>query len=146
MQRRVLSVLAVGGALAATLAACSSAGSSAGSSASPASDQQHQADLYGIEQIEVNWHKASSTKDLDLMMSQWADNATFTIGTQTYTGKDQIRNFFVSTAAPFKAGNTWVSDTPAYKIVATVDGDKGTLYFECHYVDPKTGKVVRDDQ
>jgi hypothetical protein len=24
----------------------------------------------------------------------------------------------------------------------TVNGDKGTLYFECHYVDVKTEKVV----
>ena len=35
-----------------------------------------------------------------------------------------------------------MSDTPAYKIRITANGDKGTLYFECHYVDVKTGKVV----
>jgi hypothetical protein len=38
--------------------------------------------------------------------------------------------------------NHWVSETPAYKIRTTVNGDKGTLYFECHYVDPKTRKVI----
>ena len=38
--------------------------------------------------------------------------------------------------------NHWVSETPAYKIRITVSGDKGTLYFECHYVDPDTEKVV----
>ena len=35
-----------------------------------------------------------------------------------------------------------MSDTPAYKIRITASGDKGTLYFECHYVDVKTQKVV----
>ena len=35
-----------------------------------------------------------------------------------------------------------MSETPAYKLRATVNGDKGTLYFECHYVDPETAKVV----
>ena len=100
------------------------------------------ADRYAIEQIEVNWHKASSTKDIDLMMSLWADDATATLGGQTYTGKDQIRDFFTTQAAPFQPGNDWVSDTPAYKIRVTVDGDKGTLYFECHYVDVVTKTVV----
>ena len=35
----------------------------------------------------------------------------------------------------------WESDTPSYKIRTTVNGDKATLYFECHYIDVKTGKV-----
>src|SRR6266550_1881517 len=100
------------------------------------------ADRYAIEQIEVNWHKASSTKDIDLMMSLWADNATFTAGSKTYTGKDQIRGFFVNDAAPFQAGNHWVSETPAFKSKVTVAGDSGTLYFECVYLDMHTQKVT----
>jgi len=123
--------------VAVTVAACTSGGPSP----SPSSDTQKQADLYAINQIEVNWHKAASTKNLDLMMSLWADNATFTTASQTYTGKDQIRAFFTK-AAPFQAANNWVSDTPAYKSVTTVDGDKGTLYFQCDYIDVAT-KVVQ---
>jgi ketosteroid isomerase-like protein len=121
----------------------------AGCSSSPAAgsgaaDVSRQADLYAIDQIEVTWHKASSRKDVDLMMSIWADNATFTTATKTYTGKDEIRAFFASQAAPFKPENNWVSDTPAYKTRITVDGDKGTLYFECDYidVDSRAVKVV----
>ena len=45
-------------------------------------------------------------------------------------------------AGPFQAQNHWESDTPAYKIRITVDGNKGTLYFECHYIDVDTGKVA----
>ena len=114
---------------------------SPGGSPSVSSDLQKQADLYAINQIEVNWHKAASTKDLDLMMTLWADNATFTTASQTYAGKDQIRAFFAK-AAPFQPANNWVSDTPAYKSITTVEGDKGTLYFQCDYIDVAT-KVVQ---
>jgi hypothetical protein len=89
----------------------------------------------------VKWHKAASSKDLNLMLSLWADDAVFTIGGQTYVGKDQIRTFFATKSAPFQPGNTWVSDTPAYKIQATVNGDKGTLYFECDYIEAATKTV-----
>jgi hypothetical protein len=37
--------------------------------------------------------------------------------------------------------NRWISETPAYKVRITVNGDRGTLFFECHYVDAKTGEV-----
>jgi len=103
---------------------------------------QKTVDLYNIEQIEHVWHKASSTQDINLMMTIWSDNATFQVGPQTYTGKDQIRTFFATKAAPFKPGNVWVSETPAYKIRVTVNGDTGTLYFECHYVDVGT-RIVK---
>ena len=69
-------------------------------------------------------------------------DATFNIGPETLDGKAQIRKFFATKAGAFKPENHWVSETPAYKIRMTVDGDKGTLYFECHYVDIKTEKVV----
>src|SRR6267143_2039762 len=95
--RRVLGALLVAIVLAAGLAACASSGPSP----SPASDVQKQADLYAIGQIEVKWHQAATKKDLDLMMTLWADNATFTTASQTYSGKDQIRQFFTG-AAPFK--------------------------------------------
>ena len=63
-------------ALTASLTAC---GGSNGSSDAQAAEKK-QADLYAIDQIEVKWHQASSTKNVDLMMSLWAPDATFTIG------------------------------------------------------------------
>jgi hypothetical protein len=125
-------------AIALSLAACGgSGGQSAGQRAT-----QRQADLYAIDQIEKTWHRASSSHDVNLMMTLWASDATFNIGTETLTGKAQIRAFFAHKAGPFKPQNQWVSETPAYKIRETVSGDKGTLYFECHYVDVKTRNVV----
>jgi len=126
----------LGVALALTLSAC---GSSSKNSAAEQALQQ-QGDYWAIDQIERTWHRAASTKNVDLMMTLWAPGATFNIGTQTLQGKGQIRKFF-ETAGPFKPGNHWVSDTPAYKIRITASGDKGTLYFECHYLDAKTGKL-----
>lgn len=118
-----------------------------GCTAAPAAQEQlvelqKEADLRAIQQIEVEFHRAGSTKDLDLIASLFADNATFTTGGQTYAGREEIREFFATKAGPFKPENHWISETPAYKLRATVDGDAGTLYFECHYVDPGTRSVV----
>jgi uncharacterized protein (TIGR02246 family) len=129
---------ALGAAVSLLLAACGGSSHAAASTAS----LQKQADMLAIDQIERTWHRAASTHDVDLMMSLWAPDATFNIGTQTLTGKSQIRNFFEHTAAPFQPQNHWISDTPSYKIRVTVNGDKGTLYFECDYVDATTNKVV----
>ena len=136
--------LLMGGAVAAlvvSLVACG--GGSSKSSTTEQATEKRQSDLYAIDQIERTWHRASSTQNVDLMMTIWAPDATFTVGPgQTLSGKKAIRNFFVTQAGPFQPENHWLSDTPAYKIRTTVNGDKGTLYFECHYVDVKTGKVV----
>jgi ketosteroid isomerase-like protein len=136
----------IGGALAVVVASLAACGSS-----SSASDRtlQRQADLYAIDQIEKSFHRATSKHDIELMMSLWASNATFTTEPgRTLTGKDEIRRFWL--AAPiFQAENQWVSETPAYKIRMTVNGDRGTLFFECHYVDSKTkqlGPVTAADQ
>jgi hypothetical protein len=119
-------------------AGCGGATSDTGAS----SVADHDASLYAIEQIERTWHKAASTHNVDLMMTLWASDATFNIGTETLSGSTAIRDFFAHRAGPFKPVNHWVSETPAYKTRATVNGDHGTLYFQCHYVDTATGKVV----
>jgi uncharacterized protein (TIGR02246 family) len=141
--RTVLMVVAMA-LIAASLAAC-------GSSGTTSSDErtQRQADLYAIDQIEKNFHKATSRKDIELMMSLWAPSATFTTKPGvTLTGKQQIRDFWLAAPA-FQPDNHWISDTVAYKIRTTVNGDRGTLHFECHYIDSKTkqvGPVTAADQ
>ena len=69
--------------LALSLTACG------GSGKKSAADQQLQqrADYYAIDQIEKTWHKAASTQNVDLMMSLWANDATFNIGPETLDGK-----------------------------------------------------------
>jgi ketosteroid isomerase-like protein len=114
-----------------------------GSSGSSASQQtvQRQSDLYEIDQLEKKFHQATSQKNIDLMMSLWAPHATFSGGGMTAVGKKQIRRFWLTQSKAFLHTNNWVSLTPAYKVRITVSGDRGTLYFECHYTDPKTSKL-----
>ena len=101
---------------------------------------QREANLYEIDQVERAFHKAGSTHNVNLMMSLWAPGSTFNIGTNTYTGKAQIRRFFATKNPAFQPQNHWESDTPSYKIKVTLSGEnKATLYFECHYVDVRTG-------
>ena len=134
--------LLVGGALAVIVVSLAACGGSSTSSSSEAA-LQRQADLWAIDQIERNFHKATSKHDIDLMMSLWAPHATFTYGPgDTATGTKEIRHAFLNESEAFKPTSHWVSDTPAYKVRITVNGDRGTLNFECHYVDIKTGKVV----
>jgi len=123
--------------IAVTIAACSTSSESPSDIAS----LKKTADIAAIDQIEVTWHKAATTKNVDLFMSLWADDAVWTVGGRNLIGKAQIRNFVVRTAAPFQLANHWISETPAYKIRTTVHEGRGTLYFECHYADIKTRQI-----
>jgi hypothetical protein len=135
--------LVTGGALGAVLlsvvlVACG------GSTTDPAAAESRRfQDMWEIDQIEKKFHRATSEKDIDLMASLFAPNATMTVGPGvTASGVDEIRRFWLEESAPFQAENEWISDHPAYKLEITVNGDRGTLHFECHFVDAKTGEVV----
>jgi ketosteroid isomerase-like protein len=123
--------------LSGVLAAC---GSSAGSSSDESRRFQ---DMWEIDQIEKDFHHYTTTKDIDLMMSLYAPNATMTVGPgETAVGLDQIRRFYLENSATFAPENRWISDHPAYKLEITVNGDRGTLHFECHFVDIETSEVA----
>ena len=139
LRTRTLLVLGILAALALPFAA--SGGTSTKLSATNAK-AQNEADLYELEQVEVKFHRATSTHNLNLMMSLWAPGAIFNIDQQTLTGKAQIRHWFATENKAFKSNHHWESDTPSYKIRINLNGDKATMYFECHYIDPKTAKVV----
>jgi ketosteroid isomerase-like protein len=133
--------LLIGGALAALVVALSACGGSSGSSASDQA-QQRQADLYEISQIERSFHEAISKKDIDELVSLFAPNATGTFGPgKTVAGREQIREVWLNSVG-WKPETHWLSDHPAYKLKVTVDGDRGTLHFECHFIDVDTGEVA----
>lgn len=137
MQRRLIACVL--GITLVSLAACR------GSGMSPEAEQelQQKADRYEIDSIEKRFHEAMTKKDIDLMMSLWAPNATLTVGPgETATGLDQIRRFWLTKSTLFQADTHYVSDHPAYKLEITVAGDRGTLHFECHYVDYDTHQVA----
>jgi ketosteroid isomerase-like protein len=123
------------GALALALSAC-------GGASAVNSELQEQVDQLLIGEIEADFHESMTKKNIEQMMSLYAPNATVTIGPgKTATGTSEIREEWMRTT-PFQPETNWVSDHPAYKVRVTIDGDRGTLYFECHYVDVKTKKVA----
>lgn len=135
--------LVIGGALgvfllSVVLAACGGSSTVAGGG-----QNQRFADMWKIDKIEKDFHGAMTAKNIDQMMALWSPNATMTVGPgETAAGLDEIRAFWLEESAPFAPENEWISDHPAYKLEITVDGDRGTLHFECHFVDPKTGEIV----
>ena len=134
----IVGAVAVAVALGALVGALAASG---GSSASSASEQEmrRNSDLWEIDQLQRRFHRATSRKNVDLMMSLYAPDATFTFPGTIAAGTKQIRKFWLTSKS---MTNNWVSETPIYKVRITANGDRGTLYFECVYVDPKTGKVA----
>jgi len=102
---------------------------------------QRQSDYWQIDQIEKDFHHATTIKDIDLMMSLWAPHATFSFRGKTSAGIQQIRGRWLKSEG-FKPETHWVSDHPAWKMDVTVNGDRGTLHFECHFIDVETEKVA----
>jgi ketosteroid isomerase-like protein len=84
-----------------------------------------------IYQLQAAFHRAKTTQDLDLMMSLWADDATFINNStgKTYVGSDQIRTFWMGSGS---FTHHRFSLVPSYKTQIDVHGDAAFLYFECH--------------
>jgi ketosteroid isomerase-like protein len=98
---------------------------------------------YAIDQIERKWHQAEMTQNTSEMMSLWAPHAIFQLDpTHTLVGKKQIQRFWTTQIWPVARKQHWLSDTSTPRIRVTVEGDKGTLYFECHEIDAKTHKIL----
>lgn len=129
-------------AFAALAVALQTGGGGAATASTTDSTTQREADLWQIDQIEVKFHRATSHHDINLMMSLWAPGAVFNIDQETLVGKGQIRHWFLTKNGAFMPSHHWESDTPSYKIRIDLNGDQATMYFECHYIDPKTGTVA----
>ena len=130
--------LVFGGAIMALVLALSACG---GSSESSAPDETQLADRNAISQIEETFHESMSKKDIAYFMSLWAPDATFSFRGKTAAGIQQIRGTWLKSDA-FKPETHWVADHPAWKMDVTVSGDRGTLHFECHFIDVKSRKVA----
>lgn len=109
--------------------------------ASAGSEEANPVDFMELHRVEIVFHTAASTKNLDMMMSLFADDARLTAGGKTYAGKEQVRGYFATVAGSFQPQNQWVAYTPAQRIHFEVNGDRAHLYFECLYVDAKTKEI-----
>jgi ketosteroid isomerase-like protein len=86
-----------------------------------------------IYRLQAAFHRAKTIQDLDLMMSLWANDATFankSTGT-TYVGFDQIKSFWQGSGS---FTHHRFSLVPSYKTTIEVHGHEAFLYFECHDV------------
>ena len=95
------------------------------------------ADILAVRNIEIIFHTAGSvlpTKDLDQMMSLYADDVVLTDtahDNKEYRGKDQVRTYWADVSGPFRPEHHWIGYTPAMRIKSHATGDTGTLDFEC---------------
>jgi SnoaL-like domain len=95
------------------------------------------ADILAIRNIEIVFHTAGSVlpaKNLDLMMSLFADDAVLTDtahGNKVYEGKEQVRTYWADVSGPFRPEHHWIGYTPAMRIKSHATGKTGTLDFEC---------------
>jgi ketosteroid isomerase-like protein len=105
-----------------------------------------------IYQLQAAFHRAKTTQDLDLMMSLWAGDATFTNRSTgaTYAGSDSIRSFWQGSGS---FTHHRFSLVPSYKTTIEVHGNEAFLYFECHdigdfttgsFEDPTVKTIIND--
>src|ERR1700761_6009612 len=100
-----------------------------------------------VRNIGVTFHTAGSVlpeKNLDLMMSIYADDAVLTDtahDNKIYTGKAEVRRYWSEVSGPFRPEHHWIGYTPAMRMHAEVDGDTASLYFECLWMDADTNAV-----
>jgi ketosteroid isomerase-like protein len=116
-------------------------------SAEPPADRGPPADILAVRNIEVTFHTAGSVlpeKNLDLMMSIYADDAELTDtahDNKLYKGKEQVRSYWADVSGPFRPEHHWIGYTPAMRMHAQVDGNRATLYFECLWMDTDSNAV-----
>jgi hypothetical protein len=110
-------------------------------------DKGPPAEILAVRNVEVTFHTAGSMlpqKNLDLMMSIYADDATLTDtahGNKVYSGKSQVLAYWRDVSGPFRPDNHWIGYTPAMRMHAQVTGDTATLYFECLWMDVDKNSV-----
>jgi len=84
-----------------------------------------------IYRLQAAFHRAKSHQDIELMVSLWTDDCSFTLDGTTYNGPDAVRTFFLG-------AGSWrhhrMSLVPSFKDQIDVHGNTAFLYFECHDV------------
>ena len=122
------------------LALCLPVSAATGDTGSPA-------DILAVRNVEIIFHTAGSVlpaKDLELMMSLFADDAVLTDtahDNKVYQGKAQVRTYWADVSGPFRPEHHWIGYTPAMRIKSNVDGNHATLDFECLWMDVDSGGV-----
>ncbi len=102
--------------------------------------ESHLGDLYALQSA---LHGALNAGDRQAMRSLWADDAVLHAGGNTYTGPDEIADFFAGTP---QFQNRWAALSPMYKSEFVRHGNIATIQFECVFLEDGpnlTGTVVQ---
>jgi hypothetical protein len=88
-----------------------------------------------IYRLQAAFHRAKTMQDIDLMMSLWAEDATFNSQgdpNSPYIDSESLKAFWLNSGS-FK--NRRLSLVPSFKTqIAVRSDDEAWLYFECHDV------------
>ena len=87
-----------------------------------------------IYELQAAFHRAKTTQDINLMMSLWDPDGTLNFQgdpNSPYVGFEQIKSFFQNSGS---FTHRRFSLVPAFKTQINVQGNLGSLYFECHDV------------
>ena len=101
-----------------------------------------------IYQLQAAFHRAKTMQDIDLMMSLWAEEATFSSQgdpNSPYVASDSLRGFWLNSGS-FK--NRRLSLVPSFKTQIMLRGDdEAWLYFECHDIGDydQTNRAIAGD-
>jgi hypothetical protein len=106
-----------------------------------AGSEENAEDVLRLHMIEANWHTAQTNKDLNLMLSLFANDAKLTAGGKTSAGKAQIEKFWQSSAV-FQPQNQFVAYTPPARFKYDIEGNTGHVYFECIQLNKATDQIV----
>jgi hypothetical protein len=95
---------------------------------------QASSDVAEIYRLQAAFHRAKTAQDIQLMMSLWdAQGRLEVVGDakSPYVGSERLQEFWANSGS-FK--NRRFSLVPSYKTQIEVQGEQGTIYFECHDV------------
>lgn len=106
-----------------------------------AGSEENPEDLLQLHMIEANWHTAQTNKNINLMLSLFANDARWTVGGKTYTGKAQIKQFWEANP-DFKPQTQFVAYTPPARFKYDIEGNTGHVYFECIQLNKATDQIV----
>lgn len=87
-----------------------------------------------IYELQAAFHRAKTTQDINLMMSLWDPDGTLNVQgdpNSPYVGFEQLKSFWQSSGS---FTHHRFSLVPSFKTQINVQGDLGSLYFECHDV------------
>ena len=56
-------------------------------------DEENAEDFMNLHQVEITFHEAGSTRNLELMLSLFADDAVLTTHSKTPTGEQQVKTY-----------------------------------------------------